>query len=76
MMKTYRSSSAIAVNVTLKDPRQRVHLQFMPLTEGGSIYATSNRRLQRALEQHPRFGSLFRLDAVVGSEPGDTPEKK
>lgn len=67
--KTYRShSSAISVNLTMREPRGRIHLRFMPLSEGGSVFVTADRRLQNALEAHPRFGTLFTLDGV-GSPP-------
>lgn len=72
MQKTYRSNTAIALNLNLKDPRQRVHLGFMPLSDGGSVLVTDNRRLQKALEQHPRFGTLFRLETVVDNNTNDT----
>lgn len=59
---TYRSASAISVNLTLADPPQRIHLRFLPLAEGGSVTVTDSPRLQQALESHPRFGSLFVAD--------------
>lgn len=71
MTKHYISDSHIAINVTL-DGGESVHLSFIALSNGGSIFSTDNEELQNAIERHYRFGDLFTLDHI--EEPKNTSE--
>ena len=72
-MKIYTSRSEIAVNVVCDG--HKLHVKFMPVSSGGSLYATSDEALQRALEAHPRFGTLFRMEAEKGELPAPAQAK-
>lgn len=71
MTKHYISDSHIAINVTL-DGGESVHLSFIALSNGGSVFSTDNEELQNAIERHYRFGDLFTLDHI--KEPKNTSE--
>lgn len=71
MTKHYISDSHIAINVTL-DGGESVHLSFIALSNGGSIFSTDSEELQNAIERHYRFGDLFTLGHI--EEPKNTSE--
>ena len=71
MTKHYISDSHIAINVTL-DGGESVHLSFIALSNGGSVFSTDSEELQKAIERHYRFGDLFTLDHI--EEPKNTSE--
>lgn len=71
MTKHYISDSHIAINVTLNGG-ESVHLSFIALSNGGSVFSTDNEELQKAIERHYRFGDLFVLDHI--EEPKKTSE--
>ena len=71
MTKHYISDSHIAINVTL-DGGESVHLSFIALSNGGSVFSTDSEELQTAIERHYRFGDLFTLDHI--EEPKNTSE--
>lgn len=71
MTKHYISDSHIAINVTL-DGGESVHLSFIALSNGGSVFSTDNEELQNAIERHYRFGDLFTLDHI--EKPKNTSE--
>lgn len=60
--KVYRARTAVAVNIRYGNSRTLRHVRFMPLSEGGSVMITADAALQKGLEQHPRCGTLFKLD--------------
>lgn len=41
---------------------KNAHISFTPMTGGGSVYYAKDERVQKALEQHPKFGRLFAED--------------
>lgn len=71
MTKHYISDSHIAINVTLNGG-ESVHLSFIALSNGGSVFSTDSEELQNAIERHYRFGDLFTLDHI--EEPKNTSE--
>ena len=71
MTKHYISDSHIAINVTL-DGGESMHLSFIALSNGGSVFSTDSEELQNAIERHYRFGDLFLLDHI--EEPKNTSE--
>lgn len=60
MVKHYTSDSHISINVVLKSGKS-CHISFIPLSSGGSVFSTSIEDVQKALEKHYRYGSLFVL---------------
>lgn len=61
MTKKYSAKSIIAIGVRLKDGTYK-HVSFSARSSGGSVYYSSDPREQLALESHPKFGRLFRLE--------------
>ena len=49
-----------------------MHLSFIALSNGGSVFSTDSVELQNAIERHYRFGDLFTLDHI--EEPKNTSE--
>lgn len=72
--KTYKANTNVSINVVLSS-KKNLHISFMPLSNGSSVFTTDNEELQKAIESHYRFGSLFRL---VGESniPGKKNNKK
>ena len=59
-----------------------MHITFMPVSDGSSVYSTDNEDVQYGIEHHYRFGSLFYLDEsclevadVVKEEPKEEESK-
>jgi hypothetical protein len=77
--KKYVAKSHVSLSVKMT-AEKNARISFTPLTGGGSVYYTSDERVQEALEQHPKFGKLFKEDVLykerkaVVAEPA--PEKK
>lgn len=71
MTKHYISDSHIAINVTLNGG-ESMHLSFIALSNGGSVFSTDSEELQNAIERHYRFGDLFTLNHI--EEPKNTSE--
>ena len=49
-----------------------MHLSFIALSNGGSVFSTDSEELQNAIERHYRFGDLFILNHI--EEPKNTSE--
>lgn len=62
--KTYKASTHISINVILPS-KKNLHISFTPLSNGSSVFSTDNKDLQKAIERHYRFGSLFVLSSEV-----------
>ena len=61
MTKKYTAKTDIALSVYLKSGKS-VHVSFSALTGGGSVLYTDDEELQAALEAHPKYGRLFKLE--------------
>ena len=61
--KKYTSGSSIGINVLLEGNVNH-HVSFIDKSNG-SYLITDDPALQEALEKHPRFGSLFRLEENI-----------
>lgn len=66
--KTYTSSTNASVNVVLPN-KKNLRVAFSPLSNGTSVFITSDPNIQTALEQHYKFKSLFKLSNTVDSTP-------
>lgn len=64
MTKTYISTTVLSFNVKLEGAKK--HMSFTPLTLGGSMYTTSDGKLQDAIERHRLFqtGVITILDEI------------
>lgn len=71
-VKTYRAASEISLTVSIGKGNAK-HIRFDVLSNGGSEYKTSDKSLQKALENHSRYGELFKCVAEVNA---DTQKKK
>lgn len=67
-MKKYIANSDISVSVTLPN-KKSTRISFSALSNGMSVFYTSDKDIQWALEHHYKFGKLFRLAE-------DTPDEK
>lgn len=59
-MKKYIANSDISVSATLPN-KKSTRISFSALSNGMSVYYTSDKDIQWALEHHYKFGKLFRL---------------
>lgn len=64
MKKIYRANTGIAINVVLGSGKS-THVTFTHLSNGTSIFCTSDEDLQKAIEKHYKFGTLFRLKETI-----------
>lgn len=58
--KTYRANTNVSINIVFVN-RKNLHISFMPQSDGSSVFVTSDEAVQKAIENHCKFGSLFRL---------------
>lgn len=75
MIKTYKSNSSISISVVLPDTGKSVHVTFAPLSDGSSLFATDDASVQKALERHYRFGSMF-FEIETPKEPKKVQKKE
>ncbi|MEZ3589648.1 MAG: hypothetical protein K1V84_01255 [Muribaculaceae bacterium] len=59
-MNKYIANTAISISVTLPNGNS-TRVSFSPLSNGTSVFYTSDNDIQWALEHHYKFGKLFRL---------------
>lgn len=75
MLKKYKAKSCISLSIQLATGGS-THVSFTPLTGGGSVFYTDNEKIQSGLENHPKFGKLFRSEELPVSSPSeDTPNE-
>lgn len=60
-MKKYISNSVISISVALPNG-EGTRISFSPQSNGMSVFYTSDKDIQWALEHHYKFGKLFRLE--------------
>lgn len=73
-MKKYISNSQLSINVTMAS-NNSLHVRFTPLTGGGSVFYSDDKDIQEALERHPKFNKLFRIDPYYIEKPVKTAKK-
>ena len=66
--KKYIAKSHISLSVRVSQ-KTSAHISFSALTGGGSVFYTDDENLQQALEAHPKFGRLFKLDDTFVVKP-------
>lgn len=74
MTKKYTAKTDIALSVYLKSGKS-VHVSFSALTGGGSVLYTDDEELQAALEAHPKYGRLFKLEKTIDPKKPAEPVK-
>ena len=67
-MSKFQSKSHVAINVVLANGTN-VHVTFMEVTGGGSVYYTNNQEIADALRRHQKFGKLFKEVAMPEPKP-------
>lgn len=72
IIKQYKANTNVSINVVLPS-KKNMHISFIPLSDGSSVFQTYNEDIQRAIESHYNFGRLFRL---VGTSGMKAPTKK
>ncbi len=73
-MKKYIANSDISVSVILPNG-EGTRISFSTLSNGTSVFYTSDKDIQWALERHYKFGKLFRLAEETPDEKS-VPTKK
>lgn len=73
-MKKYIANSDISVSVTLPN-KKSTRISFSSLSNGTSVFYTSDKDIQWALEHHYKFGKLFRLVEDSTNEKPSTQKK-
>ena len=64
MKKKYSAKSQVSVTVIYRNGARK-HISFCAKTNGGSMYYSSDADEQYALEHHPKFGRLYKLERVI-----------
>lgn len=73
--KTYKANTNISINVVLPS-KKNLHIAFVPLSNGSSVFTTDNEDIQKSVENHYKFGKLFKLHSAHGqSETAETAGK-
>lgn len=65
--KEYKANTNVSINVVLPS-KKNLHISFIPLSDGSSVFHTDNADIQRAIENHYNFGKLFRIIGASGVE--------
>jgi hypothetical protein len=65
IIKKYKANTNVSINVVLPS-KKNLHISFIPLSDGSSVFQTDNEDIQRAIESHYNFGRLFRLVGTSG----------
>lgn len=73
-MKTYTASTNISVSIVLRNGMSK-RISFSPMTDGRSVFYTSDQEIQWGLEHHYKFGKLFTLDVQPKIEQPKTVKK-
>ncbi|MEG2599575.1 MAG: hypothetical protein RSA66_08885 [Muribaculaceae bacterium] len=66
MIKTYKSNTNISINVVLQS-KKNLHISFVAMSNGSSVFTTDREEVQNAIENHYKFGKLFVLASVQGN---------
>ena len=61
MIKIYKANTNISINVVLPSSKKNLHIAFVPMSDGSSVFSTENEEIQKGIERHYKFGSLFRF---------------
>lgn len=73
--KKYTAKSHVSLSVPMTD-KKNARISFTPITGGGSVFYTSDERVQAALEQHPKFNKLFKEDMLYQAKKITAPAPK
>ena len=62
--------------MVLPGSKKNLHIAFVPLSDGSSVFSTVIEEIQKGMERHYEFGSLFRfVGAADTRKPRNAPEK-
>ena len=65
-IKTYKANTNVSINVVLPS-KKNLHITFVPLSDGSSVFTTNDEMLQKSIESHYKFGKLFKLYSAQGN---------
>lgn len=68
MIKRYKSTTDISINVVMKKSKKNLHISFTAQSDGSSYYLTDDKEVQYAIEHHYQFGKKFKLDTAYKEE--------
>ena len=68
MIKTYKAKTNISINVVLPCSKKNLHIAFVPMSDGSSFFSTENEEIQKGIEGHYKFGSLFKFIGAANSD--------
>lgn len=66
MLKTYKSPGVIRFSLRVNGTNK--YFSFNPTPFGGSVYTTSDKAEQEALEASPHFGGAYYIERTSGAE--------
>ena len=75
MLKKYRAKSNVSISAVLPS-KKSIHVTFLPMTGGSSVYYTEDEDEQKALESHYKFGKLFKLEELPEETSTENATKK
>ena len=62
-LKRYKSKKGLSITARMSDGRG-AYVRFGTAVDGSGLFVTTDSGLQSAVEQHPKFGSLFVTDGT------------
>lgn len=68
MIKIYKANTNISINVVLPSSKKNLHIAFVPMSDGSSVFSTDNEEIQKGIERHYKYGSLFRFVRVSNAK--------
>lgn len=68
MIKRYKSTTDISINVVIKESKKNLHISFTAQSDGSSYFITDNQAIQYAIEHHYQYGKKFKLDTTYNVE--------
>lgn len=71
IIKTYKANTNVSINVVLPN-KKNLHITFTPLSNGSSVFTTTDEMLQKSIESHYKFGKLFKLHFAQGNSASRT----
>ena len=76
MIKSYKANTNISINVVLPGSKKNLHIAFVPLSDGSSVFSTENEEKEEGKERYHEFGCPFRFGgAAETTKPRNGPGK-
>ena len=59
MIKIYKANTNISINVVLPSSKKNLHIAFVPMSDGSSVFSTDNEEIQKGIERHYKYGIRY-----------------